>query len=141
MNIRSIFLLASCFGCLQSCGSNQESEGENAEKRKHEASRVYKERYMFDINSEESACGKAREVATQDYQITIESCSWKDSSIMELSLSKGDYKHSKTLYVKQDFKQDYHLTADVIDSDIATFLVLMTQVIRHANAEYIMNKS
>ncbi len=131
MNIRSIFLLASCFGCLQSCGKDQESEAEKSEKRRREEYQAYKERYSFDINSEKSACDKAKEVAA-DFQVTIESCSWKDSSIMELSVSKGDYKYTKTLRAIQDFKQDYHLTSDVEHNDIAMFLVSMTEIIRHS---------
>ncbi|HYX32746.1 MAG TPA: hypothetical protein VE954_06500 [Oligoflexus sp.] len=131
MNIRSIFLLASCFGCLQSCGKNQESEAEKAEKRRQEAYQAYKELYTFDINSEKSACDEAKEVAV-DFQITIESCSWKDSSIMELSISKGDHKHTKTLRTIPDFKQDYDLTSDVVHNDIAMFLVSMTQIIRYS---------
>jgi hypothetical protein len=124
-----------CVPSIQSCGGNSESEIEKDYKRKLEASRAYKERYIFDVKSEKAACDKAREVASQEYQITIESCSW-NGSIMELSLSKGDHTYRKTLCVKPDNQQDYRLTADVNDNGMATFLVAMTQVIRHSAADH-----
>ncbi len=137
--IAFVALFIACFSCflgIQSCrGSAQNSENEKEKMRRQEASRAYKERYIFDVKSEKAACDKAREVASQEYQITIESCSW-NGLIMELSLSKDGSEYRKSLHVKSDTRQDYRLTADVNDNDIATFLVAMTQVIRHSAADH-----
>lgn len=134
MIIRILTVFIACSGILyiQACGGNPESETEKDYKRKAEADRVYKERYMFDVKSEKAACDKATEVAHQEYQIKIESCSW-NGSVMELSLSRAGHEYQKALRVKSDHSQDYRLVADVNDNEVAKFLGAMTQIIRHAS--------
>jgi hypothetical protein len=133
MNSRIIAIFMVFYSCLQSCGRSQESESERDIRRKQENFQAYKKRYMFDAKSEKSACDKAGEIASQEYQIIVERCSW-NGSLMELSLSKGDYKYVKTLRVKPDNNQDYHLATGIYDNDVVKFLVAMTQAIRHSAA-------